>query len=237
MLFKSIQINLILSFWLFTEDLVLTMLQKSGRLANLKALLSSNNLPEEIQELVNLVAPQIDNSQKPCQKPSRFDDSEYQILLQYLCFTYPEKNWYHYNQLQSHNRAGIVVSPWHISHTHLHHKGTTYSNSIKNKGNSIISYLCGGSRSFGLIDFMFTLVDPHQQIKDFFLVISPIQVDPDFLIDWPHLNIFRVSGYEDHKIIISSEDIEGHCALYTTSDKSFSLLVRLNLLLSDYVEQ
>jgi hypothetical protein len=213
------------------------MLQKAGRLANLKALLKSHNLPEEVQELTNLVYPQHDNSEKSHQKPIHFQDDEYQILLQYLSFTYPERSWYHYNQPPSHNGAGMVVTPWHISHTHLHHKGTTYSNSTKHKGNSIISYWHGGSRYFGVIVFMFTLVDPYQQIPDFFLVISPIQVDPHFLLDWPHLNIFCVAEIGEDKTIINSNDIEGHCALFISSDQSFSLLVHLNLLLSDYVEQ
>jgi hypothetical protein len=86
---------------------------------------------------------------------------------------------------------------------------------------------------FGSINFMFTLADPLKQITTFFLVINKLNSDREYLQDWPHLNIHRVLEL-DEQTIISSEDIEGHCACYSCPDKALTLLVRLNLLVNDY---
>lgn len=210
------------------------MLQRAGQLSNLKDMLQSPNLPREISEVSDIINPNFKPSKQSRQKPIHFDNALYDVLLSYLNHTHPETNWVHCKDTQSNNLPKIVVSPWYICHPHLNLKGSSYTTFEKHKGNSIISYKIHDTRFFGNIRYMFTLVDPLEQISTFFLVIDKYLIDQDFLKDWPHLNFVRALGPDDHTII-SSEDIEGHCACYSCPDKSLVLLVRLNLLVKDHL--
>ena len=209
------------------------MLQRAGQLSNLKAMIHSPNLPKEISEVVDLINPNSQPMRQSHKKPTEFDDGLYDILLRYLNFAHPETNWVHCKDLQPYPPPRIVVSPWYISHPHLNLKGSTYTTFDKHKGNSIISYKVGDTRAFGSIRFMFTLVDPLNQITTFFLVLEKYLISQDFLNNWKHLNIYQALGADDNTII-SSEDIQGHCAYYSCPGKPLVLLVRLNLLVEDH---
>ena len=206
----------------------MTIVRKFCRLANLERIINSPEAPPEVKKISNLLAQDSSNPPQSMAKPVLAGRDTYLKLLQYLNIKNPHINWVDFNQATSSSAHSheIVIPPCWIYHKSVHWKNKIFTTFEKHPGNSIISYFWSDVCHFGTIKSIVTINDPHQNLNSYFFVINPFLTNNNFLLHWPNLNIYHVKTSTEN-IIITCNDIDGHCAFYT--DTSLSLLTKLSL--------
>ncbi|MBW0491399.1 hypothetical protein O181_031114 [Austropuccinia psidii MF-1] len=218
-------------------DLDEPLLQHISQCSNLSVLLKSPSVPCEIKQLFESQPPAPFNHQKH-NKPSRHDQENYDFLVEYLQNFHSTREiveWISLDttiQSTSHPTSRIV-SPCYSPVSNINIGNNIFSTESGNVSNSVTCFLRGNSQSFGVINSIFEVSEPSCMLKNNFLILKTFKVDVSFLPDWPHLNIYKAVGFDDGKLIISEEEIEGNCGLYDNKAMSCGLLVMIKQLFHD----
>ena len=194
---------------LWIDDIDKALLQHICWCSNLSVILKSPSVPCEIKQVFESQPPALFNHHK-YNKPSRHDQENYDCLVEYLQNFHATREIVDWISLDTTVQptsppTSRIVSPWYFPVSNINIGNNIFSTESKNISNSVICFLRGNSRQFGIIDSIFKVSEPSSILNNNFLILKTLKIDVNFLPDWPYLNIYKAVGFDDGHLIISEE--------------------------------